>query len=296
MSVVKHYPFNGSKNRLRLGLSAIPASEWIYYEDDFSKRISEKKSLILQQKNRVIQCMGNSEAAQNELLDSVLLYIAKYKSDLFAISEGTVISHADNSEYELSMYKHAPLELISYLVPDDFCLLEKYSDDYCLTAASVCSPTYWELSEKMGKPLKDVHAPIPNLEDKIGRMIRHFFANLKVDDYFQRSNWFLTVNPDLSLFLNNYNLGNHIEGLNINNIEEKLFLRTERQSFRKLKNTENIAFGIKIYVSPISIIKKHKAIAEDLIVAINIMTKDQKQLLGIDLYENILKEYLNSVI
>ena len=296
MSVAEHYPFNGSRNRLRLGLSTIPASEWIHYENDYSKRIAEKKELIQQQRRRVIQYVESREAAQHELLECVLLYIANYKSDLFTVNEEVVISHADNNEYELARYQHNPLELVSYLVPDDFCLLEKDNDDYRLIAASVCNPTYWELSEKMGQSLKNVHAPIPNLEDKIGRMIRHFFTNLKVDDYFQRSNWFLTTNPNFPLFLDDSSLKNEIESLTINNIEEKLFLRTERQSFRKLKNAENIAFGIKIDVSPLSVIKQHTAIAEDLIVAINTMSLEQKQLLGINAYEDLLNEYLHNVI
>ncbi len=225
----------------------------------------------------------------------MLLYIANYESDLFTVNEEVVISHTDKNEYELARYQDNPLELVSYLVPDDFCLLEKDNDDYRLIAASVCNPTYWELSEKMGQSLKNVHAPIPNLEDKIGRMIRHFFTKLKVDDYFQRSNWFLTTNPNYPLFLDDSSLENEIESLTNNNIEEKLFLRTERQSFRKLKNTENIAFGIKIYVAPINIVKQHAVIAQDLLVALNTMSLEQRQLLGVDAYESLLKDYLYSV-
>ncbi len=75
-----------------------------------------------------------------------------------------------------------------------------------------------------------------------------------------------------------------------------MFLRTERQSFRKLKNAENIAFGIKIDVSPLSVVKQHTAIAEDLIVAMNTMSLEQKQLLGINAYEDLLYEYLHNVI
>ncbi|MFK7793974.1 MAG: DUF3445 domain-containing protein [Gammaproteobacteria bacterium] len=296
MSVVEYYPFNGSKDRLRLGLSLIPASEWIQYEDDFSDRILEKKYLIREQHNRVIQCVDGSAAAQNELLQNIVSYISKYKEDIFTVTEKTVNSHADNHEYEFSKYESNPLELVSYLVPDDFCLLEKFNDDYRLIAASVCNPTYWELSEKVGHPLKNIHSPIPNLENKIGRMIRHFFANLKVDDYFQRANWFLMTTPELPLFKDSFNQSSETENLNIDNIGEKLFLRSERQSFRKLPKTENIAFGIKIYVAPLNIVKQYSAIAEDLIIAINTMSVEQKQLLGINSYENLLEEYLHKVL
>lgn len=296
MSVERYYPFNGSKNRLRLGLSSIADAEWIQYEDDFSERIAEKKNLIREQRNRVIQYVEGSLAAQNELLQNILAYLAAYRSELFTVDDSKVISHADKREYKFSQYDQMPLELISYLVADDFCLLEKYNDDYRLIAASVCNPTYWELTEKIGHPLQQVHAPIAGLEEKIGKMIRHFLANLKVDDYYQRANWFLTTNPQLPLFKDSYQPGDEVEDLNINNIEEKLFLRSERQSFRKLKDTGNIAFGIKIYVTPLSIVKKHSTIAEDLLLAINAMTADQKELLGIYAYETLLEEYLRGVL
>lgn len=279
-----------------MGLSPIPASEWIKYEPAYCNRISEKKTLIAEQRGRVIQSVKGSEAAQHELLNEILLFIEKYESDLFDVNSNSVISHQDGQIYELAEYKSTPLELISYLAIDDFCLLEEFNDDYRLIAASVCSPTYWELSEKIGRPMREVHEPIVSLEENIGRMIRHFFTNLKPDDYFQRSNWFLMTSPDMPLFKDSCKMDTEIDNINVDNIMDKLYLRCERQSFRKLKQTNTIVFGIKIYVSPLSIVNKHTAIAADIILAINAMTKEQKQLFGIESYEKSLLEYLNSVL
>ncbi len=296
MSVTQHYPFNGSRNRLRMGLNSISASEWIQYEDDFCKRIKGKKNLISEQKDRVIQSIEGSEDAQRELLNNILSFIEQYKSDLFTIKENSVINHADNSSYELDKFKNSPLELISYLAADDFCLLDKFNDDYRLAAASVCAPTYWELSEKIGKPMKDVHSPITNLENKIGRMIRHYFSNLKTDDYYQRSNWFLVTTSDLPLFKINDDMVSDIDSPNIDNIINNLYIRCERQSFRKLKQTEYIAFGIKVYVSPLNVVRKYTEIAEDIMLAVNSMNAEEKQLMGIDSYEKPLLDYLKSVL
>ena len=296
MSVAQYYPLNGTKGRLRLGLTSISNAEWIQYEDDFSERIVEKKNLISDQRNRVIQSVEGSEDAQHELLESLLTYISVFKSDLFTVKDDSVISHADNNKYVYSDYENNPLELLSYLAPDDFCLLEEFNDDYRFVAGSVCAPTWWDLAEKIGRPMREVHAPIEKLEEKIGRMIRHFFSNLKVDDYFQRANWFLFTNSNLCVFKSNYNENKDINGLNIDNIEDNLYLRCERQSFRKLKNTKNIVFGIKIYVSPISIVKKHFKIAEDLEIAMDSMSKVEKQVTGISVYEKLLKQYLHKAM
>ena len=296
MSVSQYYPFYGSKNRIRMGLCTIPASEWIEYEQDFIERIEEKCSLIHNTRERVIQCVAGSEEAQNELLANILCFIQQYHNDLFIVNEMSIIRSSDNTHYDFANFKEHPLELISYLVPDDFCLLEKCDDDYRLVAASVCAPTYWELTEKIGHPMKEVHAPIAQLEERIGRMIRHFFAGLKPDDYYQRSNWFLMPTSDLALFKDRDEGADDMSDLGVSNIMNKLYLRCERQSFRKLPQTETIAFGIKIYVSPLNIVEKHSSIAEDLILSIDAMSEDQKQLFGIHFYENTLREYLHSVL
>ncbi len=279
-----------------MGLSSIPASEWIEYEDDFSARILEKQSLIQQNRDRVIQSTAGSEAAQNELLSNILSFIDHYQTDLFTVSDDSAIRHSDSMTYDLTEFKDNPLELISYLAPDDFCLLEQYEDDYRLVAGSVCAPTYWELTEKIGRPMKEVHAPIAQLEDRIGQVIRHFFAHLKVDDYYQRSNWFLLPTSNLPLFKDHDDSSNNMSDLDASNIMNKLYLRCERQSFRKLARTKNIAFGIKIYVSPLNIVEKHADIAKDLILQIKAMTADQKRLFGIDWYGKLLVDYLNSVL
>ena len=57
------------------------------------------------------------------------------------------------------------------------------------------------------------------------------------------------------------------------------------EHFRKLKNTGAIAFGIKVYTAPISIVRDNLAIAKDLIQALDTMNKEQKQALAIDVVE-----------
>ena len=186
--------------------------------------------------------------------------------------------------------------MASYLVSDDICLLRASGDDYKLVAASVCAPTWWDLPEKMGHPLTSIHAPIAGLENKIGRMIRHFLHKLNVEDCYQRSNWFLFTSPDLCVFPNSFDFYTDMAAINLENIETNLYLRSERQTFRRLENTKYIAFGIRVYVEPISIVKENPAIAEDLKIALDTMDRDQKSGLGISFVEQPLTAYLNQIL
>jgi len=296
MSVAKYYPFNGERGQLRLGLRPIDFENWIQYEDDFVDRVCEKKYLIRNLGRRVLDFTPSSIPAQQELLQLILNYLHKYRSKLFEIQGQRVISLQENKTYSVGDYDTCPIELISYLVADDFCILESDDDDYKLVAASVCAPTWWSLSEKMGNPLVSIHQPIAHLEDKIGHMIQHFFQNLKVEDCYQRSNWFLFTKPDLCVFPNSFDMHKDMASVNAENIEKRLYLRIERQTFRKLKNTSNIVFGIKVYTAPISIVRDFPKIAEDLIQALSVMDMEQKQALAIDVIEKPLSNYLQNAI
>lgn len=296
MSVAKYYPFSAERGRLRLGLSAIEFSEWIQYEEDFVDRVNEKEDLIKVKGEQVLSALPGSLLVQQEFLNLVLENIQLHHADKFVVSNNEISSKETNKRYIVDDFSSKPLELISYLAADDYCLLEEDGEDYKLVAASVCAPTWWSLAEKMGKPLASIHAPIGGLEEKIGRMIRHFLQNLKVTDCFQRSNWFLFARPDLCVFPNSLDnsldMYEDMKNINLENIEDRLYLRSERQTFRKLEKTKAIAFGIKVYVEPISIVTKHPAIAEDLVTALNTMTAEQKQALGISFVEKPLENYL----
>ncbi len=296
MSVAKFYPFNGERGRLRLGLKPIEFSEWLQFESDLTSRVVQKKQLIEFEAGRVLNALPDSIAAQKEFLEILLSHLRKYHSTMYEISQESVLHKANDSRYLYSDFQSCPLELASYLVADDFCLLEPDSNDYKLVAASVCAPTWWDLPDKMGKPLSSIHAPIKNLEEKIGRMIRFFMSNLKVEDCFQRSNWFLFARPDLCIFPNSFDFNIDMSNVNLENIETKLFLRSERQTFRRLPKTKHIAFGIKVYIESIGVVKENLLIAEDLICALDTMNSEQKHGLGITFVEEPLRKYLHAVL
>ena len=58
-------------------------------------------------------------------------------------------------------------------------------------AGSVCSPSYWNIQEKIGLSMAAVHQPVTTLETKIGEQIRRFIRHSPVMTPFERSNWFV---------------------------------------------------------------------------------------------------------
>ena len=79
---------------------------------------------------------------------------------------------------------------ISLSVPDDLCIIECKGDQRLL-AASICSPSYWNIKSKIGKSLKAIHKPVNSLNEKIGNPIEKFINNAPIDTPFLRENWFV---------------------------------------------------------------------------------------------------------
>ncbi|TGQ25043.1 heme-dependent oxidative N-demethylase subunit alpha family protein, partial [Mesorhizobium sp. M4B.F.Ca.ET.214.01.1.1] len=55
----------------------------------------------------------------------------------------------------------APLVAASLLVQEDLILMRRDVSGWRLAAGSLCFPSSWALTEKFGKPLQQIHAPVP---------------------------------------------------------------------------------------------------------------------------------------
>jgi|TARA_B100001094_G_scaffold95353_1_gene91349 hypothetical protein len=154
-------PWADLKGKYRLGLKPIELSEW--FDTSIGKELKQHKKQLLQDSyETVIKTTEDSLEAQ-ELLTSHI---------------------RSNSEYS------DPIASMSLSVPDDLCIIES-SGEQRLLAASVCSPSYWNLKEKIGEPLRAIHEPVKTLNEKIGNPIEKFIKNAPVGKPFKRENWFI---------------------------------------------------------------------------------------------------------
>ncbi|KAH7027384.1 uncharacterized protein B0I36DRAFT_138045 [Microdochium trichocladiopsis] len=119
-----------------------------------------------------------------------------------------------------------------------------------LVATITCNPSGFDPAEKMGKVLREIHAPVPSYS-KIERSMERFFSRLEVGKSSCRVNWSITTNPVL------FNLAsNHIkEGQQVDEDEEidvtKAFLRCELQTTTRLPRTRAVLFSFKTFMYPL---------------------------------------------
>ncbi len=113
------------------------------------------------------------------------------------------------------------------------------------------------MKEKFGKALADVHGPVPGLGQgtRNAGMIERIFSNLKVEKPVERFNWFLLRNPALYLPELEYAKGSLFDAEG----KARISIRVERQTLRRLPESGDILFTIRICINSFDQLRSHTA-------------------------------------
>lgn len=135
---------------------------------------------------------------------------------------------------------------------EDMCLLTQSGDDehYRLIGAAVAWPTDWGPKSKIGLPLRALHAPIAGYEEQLASPVDHFMAKLKPGAIYGRCNWFIAPTRAMR-WVQGKDAADDFAHVTPDNAGETLFVRSERQTLRRLPQTGAILFTIGVYVEPL---------------------------------------------
>lgn len=266
MIVAQSHRFDGTQRLFQIGLKPLEAADWIDVDARLGEYLEEKQRLRQLHPDEVFAAEPGTEAAQAELLALLVEHlparfpqIYRRDGDTMQIAEGTV-----------SLAGDAPLRIAASLVQEDLLLMRRGPENWRLAAASLSFPSSWRLGDKFGKPIHDVHAPVPGFGhgSRNAELIARMFDTLRPDSSMLRWNW--SLYGDAELF-------HPQSGTQFGELDA-LFLRAERQTLRKLPVSGDIVFTIRIYVDPLAELKKQKdapAIAARLAAQLEALSAEQ---------------------
>lgn len=135
---------------------------------------------------------------------------------------------------------------------EDMCLLAKRNNEevYRLIGAAVAWPSDWHPAEKIGLPLRALHAPIQGYEEHLATGVDRFMETLRSGPIYARCNWFIAATGERR-WLPDRPPQEAFAHVTPENAGETLFVRSERQTLRRLPQTGAILFTIGIYVAPL---------------------------------------------
>jgi len=182
-----------------------------------------------------------------------------------------------------------PLVASALTVPEDLCVMQKDRDEYQLVAACVCAPSYWQLPEKIGLSLSQIHAPVPGLNNALAERMGEFFDKLPADRIFTRRNWL--IHNSSERFQPAPEERSQLRTLDQ---AKALMMRSETQTLRRL-SAAVVVFTINIECHPLAAISAYPAAALALKQALLSRNKEERVAASQDKYQDAVLQLLNNL-
>jgi hypothetical protein len=144
-----------------------------------------------------------------------------------------------------------PLYAAARAVADDLCLMEKRAGAWTLGALSLSAGTFFTADQVIGKPLAELHAPVPGFGERFLARVARIFDALPVETILERRNWTVMAGADL-FAPDGSAIRARIAGLAPDAAGEAVFVRVERQTIRRLPKTGGVLFTIRVWRHPLS--------------------------------------------
>ena len=145
------------------------------------------------------------------------------------------------------------LEDAARAVWEDLCILTRGDEGspYRFTGGAVAFPTDWRLSDKIGKPLIEVHEPIDGYAEQLSEAVDAFIDGLETGAIFGRTNAFV-LPTDALRYMPSDDPATRFAHVTAENAGETLYARCERETLRRLPRTGAIVFTIGVYRAPLA--------------------------------------------
>lgn len=267
--------------RLAMGLKPLRLQDWIEIDAAFAEELQLKQELLERRYVQVFAELPDSQIAQQEVLQLLVEHLLQYFPQYYQQQDGELCNLVTQQRWRLSDFATKPLDLAGRLIQEDLCLMLPIEQQYVLAAASVCFPSRWSLQEKIGQPIAEIHQQVPGYSDTLERPVNHFFDRLKPDYPGYRLNWGIVDSPNLFLDQHKSNTAPD-PTITSENAGERLWLRVERQTLRRLPVSNGVLFTIRTYVHPLSQLMHDPNVVQQLKTAI------QQIPTAMQIYKNLL--------
>lgn len=254
---------------LELGLTPCSKPNWLAIDEDFAHFHAHKLQQFETHPDKVFAALPQSVAAQEEFSQVLLEDLLTNHADLY-YREGNLLHQQSGIEWHLDT---PDLAASSLWIPEDICLLQQLGDEHILTAASICSPSNWQLKHKIGRNLNVIHDPVPGYKATLQERVNRMLSQMNDQKLILRFNWSIQRGNELCW---------HPE-LYAPDFNDALYWRIERQTLRRLPLTRAIVFGIRIYLESFAQLERRiPAFRQQVRKLIDNLDAEQRSYKGLD--------------
>lgn len=279
--------FQEHKNLLTMGLHRLDLDNWLIPDDQLAYQVALKQALWKEKGDAVFSALPESADAQLEVARAIGRHLPRRYPELYAHRPEGLYCKGTNRTH----YWQDPLQALltaSWCIQEDLCILQPIGEAYVLTAASLCAPSYWRLLDKIGRPLDEVHNPVPGYEAGLSRKVNRFFERIRLERPVWRGNWSVVQGDRL------YQPGDTVPEPIIDpaEIPKRCFIRTERQTLRRMPQTGAVLFTIRVVIESMQQYADRPRVLSDLLAALKELNDAERQYKSLQYLEPSLSRWL----
>lgn len=257
-----HTPYDGSSKLFAIGLKPLDFDRWIEVDGFLLPHLTEKQRLYAEIPEKVFVEEDGTRDAQREVLDLLSAHLEAAHPGTHCRNGAEPIGFEGTIDRLPPALREAPLAKASLLVQEDLILMRRDERGWRLAAGSLCFPSSWSLREKFGKPLQEIHEPVPGFGPgtRPAELINRMFDGLQ-GQAVERFNWSIQADDRLYHPLSNVEridrATNRPSRFPDGDVNAHAFIRVERQTLRKLPASRDILFTIRIHLDPLKVLEAH---------------------------------------
>ncbi|MET0727131.1 MAG: DUF3445 domain-containing protein [Acidimicrobiales bacterium] len=231
---------------LSMSTRVLEEGSWLLFDEQRERDLARKESLLARRHDEVFAALDSPavRAASVEVLE--------------------LVQAATGESAQAGIH---PLDAAGRLVPEDLCLLVLRDGGPHLDAASLCFPSYWRLRDKLGRTLAEVHRPVAHYGEELAARVDRLLTHLRPDRPVWRRNW--SIHDDPAYFLPAPTPPRAVVP------PEGLWLRSERQTLRRLVTPDTVLFTIRTQQVPLAALAARPDVAHRMAAAIASWSPEQ---------------------
>ena len=241
--------FDGRPHSLRMGLHPLPEAAWVRLPGpgELSAELDRKANLLASRRGQVLAAQGGQagqagqevERAGAELAGRLVDHLVMVHPDRYRREGGVIRLIDDGRTWDVEQM--SGLELAGRMVSEDWCLVRP-GDPPVLAGAVLCSPNRWRLSEKLGRPVTDIHDPVPDYRRRLGPPVDAVLGGRGRPVW--RRNWSIQSSPS--------RFQPYADGPEVPEVPGQVWVRSEYETLIRLPETGWWVFGIHTAVRPLA--------------------------------------------
>lgn len=221
-----------SESHVRMGTRTLGGADWLVREAQAEEELVLRHRLLTEQRPAVLACTEAAAEGAEETAALVAQWLAE--RGLPALDDPDPLARAGGS------------------VQEDLCLMVRHEGAWHLEGACLCFPSMWWLHDKLGRPAAEVHGPVPYYDEELSAKVDTFFDRLAPERPVVRRN--LSLWPCCLLFVPTTAIDPVLWDALAGDGAPRLWLRSERQTLRRLARSGAILFTIKVQMAPVSVL------------------------------------------